>query len=205
MACPERYYRAALICGLAPLATGVGIFLLWTVIGGNELAFAGLLTIVLGTISVVAGGVCLGIYAERSSGTVPKLRLRRQLRIAATALLINFPAALLVVVAVAFLVPSQVTVDNHGPDIERFAVSGGGAEVNVGEIASGNTIVVRIVVWRGDTLKFHATRAGQDFRGLVEGHVRPGAAGFPFLIFNRDGSWGSFERDEDDVGGMPHF
>jgi hypothetical protein len=64
--------------------------------------------------------------------------------------------------------------------------------------------VVKVLIWHAGALEFHATRAGQEIRGAIEGRVTPGEPSFPILIFNSDGSWGSFQRDEDDVGGM-HF
>ncbi|HEX4145993.1 MAG TPA: hypothetical protein VHY91_21005 [Pirellulales bacterium] len=204
MASPDRYYRAALICGLAPLATGVGIFLLWTAVRGDALAFAGLLTILLGTLSVITGGVCLLVYEVKSRRAEPESPIGRRVAIAATALLINFPAALLVVVAVSFLIPSELTVANEGPEIERFVVSGCGAEKNVGAIAAGKTVVVKILVWHSGILEFHATRAGQEISGTIEGRMTPSSPSFPILDFSPNGDWESRDRDGDDVGGM-HF
>jgi hypothetical protein len=103
MASPRLFYRAALICGLAPLATGIGIFLLWLIVGWDWLMAAGVLAIFGGAISTIVGAGCLVAYAIKAARTDCDSHVGVRVTIALTALIINFPVALAIAFAAMFL------------------------------------------------------------------------------------------------------
>jgi len=190
MTSPDRFYRAALICGLAPLAIGIAIFLLWCVVDWTWLMFVGAFTICGGIVSVLVGSGCLIAYAVKSWNTQPKSRVGVRVAIASTALLANFPAALALIVAAMYLaLQIQVTVVNHGPAIEQFVVSGGCTETDFGSIPSGTTRVKKIRIECDGNLEFHARRAGQELGGIIERYVTPNDWEYDQITFSPNGDW----------------
>ncbi|HTU26744.1 MAG TPA: hypothetical protein VMF30_15155 [Pirellulales bacterium] len=194
----ERLYRAAVICGLAPAAIGLGVALAWTAFGWNwaPLDVLPILVIAGGIVSLVVGGLCLLAYADLAWETLPKLQIGKRAAIGSAALLASFPVS----VVTAFLAPTELTVENAGPDIQALVVTGGGTRMDLGPIASGERRVGAFLVWHKDALKFHATRGGQEISGQLGGRVAPGEPSYPILVFDADGTWGSWQRDADDVG-----
>jgi hypothetical protein len=129
----RRLYTAALLCGLAPLAIGTGIFVLWYLTRWNWLAFAWVFTFLGCVVSVIVGAVCLLFYALAAYRPVPREIFVRRVVIALAALLVNFPVAYLIVIAVtAIQFHSCVVVINEGPDIDRFVVSGACGDIDLG-------------------------------------------------------------------------
>ncbi len=86
----SRLYRAALLCGAAPLAAGIGILLLWIVTRADALEEAGAGCILLGTVSVVLGVLLLVLWSRKLD---PKASTWKANLGAVVLLLINFPAA----------------------------------------------------------------------------------------------------------------
>jgi hypothetical protein len=190
MASPDRYYRAAVICGLAPLTAGTGIFLLWLVVGWTWLMFAGAFTVCAGVASAIAGASCLAAYALKSCDTRPKSQIGVRVAIASTALFVNFPAALAIILTAMYLaLQIQVTVVNQGPAIERFVVSGGCTETDFGAISPGATRVQKIRIECDGVLEFHMQRAGQELGGVIQRYVTTNDWESHQITFSPDGDW----------------
>jgi hypothetical protein len=190
-----RFYRAALICGLAPLAIGIAIFLLWTVVRWPWLQTAGVVNICAGVVSVCVGAVCLVAYAVPSVRANSDPRNGARIATAITALLINFPAVVLVLVLVGLIIErADVIVVNEGPGIDRLVLYGGGAEIDFGAIPSGETRVSKVDFQQDGSLEFHANRGGQEIHGVVEGYVTPGQGLHAELMFSPSGDWSVRDR-----------
>ena len=193
MPSPQSYYRAALICGLAPLAIGTGIFLLWCVTTWDGICFffAGVLTILVGLISVLTGIRALISYACCALRTERKSAVVGRVLAGTAALLVNFPVAMAFVEIVDKVEgSSHFTVINHGPAIDRFVITGGGVEVDFGPIASGETSMRSFYVVQDGDLHYHARRGGASLDDSF-GYVTNGP-GYNYVVtFAPDGSWTS--------------
>jgi len=86
----SHLYRAALLCGAAPLAVGIGILLLWILTRADFLEEAGFWCIAGGTVSVVLGLLLLIVWSQKRD---PKSSTWKANLGAIVLLLINFPAA----------------------------------------------------------------------------------------------------------------
>ena len=60
----SRLYRAALVCGAAPLLSGIGILLLWILTRAEILEAAGLWCVLLGIGSGVVGILLLILWSQ---------------------------------------------------------------------------------------------------------------------------------------------
>ncbi len=187
----DRLYRIALICGLAPLAVGCGIFGLWCAVGWDWLMFAGLATMWAGIASVFAGGICLGLFAVKSAAMQPRPHIGPRIAIGLICLLVNLPAAFLIIVTAGYLFFSvHVTVTNQGLDLERLVVAGGCAEADFGPIPAGATRIERIVIKCDGSLDFQAWRGDQELSGTLVGYrVTHGEHLDVRLVFAPDGTW----------------
>lgn len=85
-------YRAALLCGIVPLAGGIGILLLWVATRIEVLEAAGLYWIALGTCIVVIGVLFLVVWSQQEGHKTEAPRGKPGL-VALSLLLVNFPAA----------------------------------------------------------------------------------------------------------------
>ena len=97
--------RTAYICAIVPLGIGIICFLAWLPTHATILARIGIIDLILGVGCAVLGFVCLGIYIWQASQFRPPKRgvlLRRALW-AALLIVMNFPAAIGIMVAVGFL------------------------------------------------------------------------------------------------------
>src|SRR5882672_10224811 len=104
---PVDLYRAAIVCGLAPLIIGTSILLLWLIFRWEALQAAGLCTILGGVLSVLVGFCLLAalVTTQRTSpvsrpasGGRRKMAIRYFASIAI--LLVNFPAAAFIIMIV---------------------------------------------------------------------------------------------------------
>ncbi|MGQ0633353.1 MAG: hypothetical protein ACT4QC_01985 [Planctomycetaceae bacterium] len=183
----DPYFRAAVALGLLPLATGIGIFLLWLILRWDWLIFAGILTIYAGVACVAAGFACLVIY-------IAKTRESRPVTGAATVaailiLLANFPCAWAIAYAAAYVHSMySVTIVNNSPTtLHDVVLPSTGA--SFGSIRSGEKRTRQFHVTIEGSLDFHATCDGQRISGNIEGYVTPGMGGSAILIFKPDGTW----------------
>ena len=184
----SRLLHAAFICGLLPLRTGVGIFLLWFMVRWGWLIVAGVFTIYGSVLSVLVGlGFLVAHVVKRPAGE------RKSSLIWSTpalgVLLVNFPAAALVAVAALdILTCFTVTVANNGPTtLDSFVVSGGGVEVDFGPIAPSQALTRHFFIQNDGELVFHARRDGEEIEGTVEGYVTHNQGGHKRIIFDQAG------------------
>jgi hypothetical protein len=99
--------RAAMYCALVPLCLGVADFLAWLPTHWIPLAFAGFWVILLGLVMFVIGGICLLAYlvAELLAGREPVRTVIGRVGAVAFLLLINFPIAWAIILAVRAIDP----------------------------------------------------------------------------------------------------
>ena len=193
MTTPNRYYLAALCCGLVPLATGIGIYLLWLQVGWTWLFLAGWFVLFFGIVSTIIGTGLLIAFAATSMQAEPTRRIGLRLRLP-WPLSANFPTALTIV----FLADSvHLTVVNNGPEIEQLILTQGNgcAEVDLGAIRTGQRRFGRIHVACDGSLDFTARRGGQIVRAQLTAYaISPCRM---VLTFLPDGEWRVEELDRD--------
>jgi hypothetical protein len=97
------FYRTAILCGACPLVTGVAIFLLWLVTRWDLLMVIGMLVIPAGFLSFLAGSGALSGYLSeaRRASELSRRTARRRALGAGLLLLVNFPAAYGIILAVS--------------------------------------------------------------------------------------------------------
>jgi hypothetical protein len=184
-------YRIALACGLVPLVTGVGIFLLWLATGWVWLISAGFMTIFGGIVSVLIGAGCLVAYFLRTSQDDLGEARRFKTLVAAVVLFANFPTAGVIASAAVYL-PTvyTVTIDNQSTgSLEDFRLIGGGVEIGCGTVSPGKSIQQRFLIRQDGELVLRAIRNGEKVEGRVEGYVTNGQGANMQLVFHLDGSW----------------
>jgi len=190
MAPTDRSYRTALICGLAPLAIGVAIFVLWLATGWTWLMFAGLATVFCGSLSFLAGAISLFQFAAQAAALDPRPRIAPRVALGLAALLVNLPAAFLIIVAANYLFFSvDVIVVNRGPDFDRLVVAGGCAQADFGRLPSGATRTERVVIECDGSLDFQAERGGEKLSGTLVGYVTNSEQLIVHVTFAPDGTW----------------
>ena len=187
------HIRSAFVCGLVPLITGTSVFLLWVLTRWDWLYGAGMLTIIAGIFVFLFGVACLAASRfDSPSGEVGRSRRESLRRIMALLiLLINFPVAASIVVAVETIRTRYVvTIVNHGPErLDNVVVSGGGVEIEFGSVAPGATAERWFHIRTDGELVFHARRNGEEIQGSIEGYVTPGMGDDMRLTFAPDGSF----------------
>jgi hypothetical protein len=186
---PNRLLRAAMICGLLPLGTGVGIFLLWLIARWDWLMMAGLFTVYGGIVSVLVGLGFLVAAGKQTPSARPALGI----------LLANFPIAGFIIV-VAFVIQTRfpVTVVNEGhATLDQFVVSGGGVEFDFGSVAPGQTVTRHRLIDHDGSLVFHARREGEEIEGTVEGYVTNNQGGHKRVVFDEAGEFEVLDHGRD--------
>lgn len=139
------WYRAAIVCGAAPMVVGVGVFLVWLAVRADWLMLVGGVTLTAGPAVVAVGAVCLLIYvlARRK---VPEGRRGRGWWLrpvgALGLLLANFPVGYAVFTA-AWFVETRYVVEIHNTApvaAQSVTLTGGGVEVPFGDIHPGERV-----------------------------------------------------------------
>lgn len=119
-------HYVALTCGLIPLGAGTIIFLAFLAFRHLDIAFLGLVTILVGTCLAFVGVTCAGVYlfqakrADPDVGTVA----RRRAKIDLAVIIANFPIAFGMAWAGIWLL-SRITIAVHNADavpLERFRI-----------------------------------------------------------------------------------
>ena len=132
--------KLPLLLGAIPLALGISIFLLWIMTDWTLLAFLGALTLYAGVLSVLTGMIYLVVWlvkAVRSPSPSSK-NPWRSAAFTAGLLLINFPAARVILWAVDEIERTYtVVIRNHtGHPIHAASISGG-TPVSLGTLQPG--------------------------------------------------------------------
>lgn len=188
----NRWLKAAVVLGAAPLVFATFIFLAWVAIRWTFFIFAGIVTIYVGLVSVGLGLLCLAVYTVQTyrRRELPRRRLRRQSVVTLVILLLNFPAAAAFTYA-AILIETRyvVTVSNRSSsDVESFLIDGGGVHVELGSLRPGQTRSRGFYIQHDDRLSFSGSRSGVAFGGTLDGYVTNNVGGHKSVIISSDGS-----------------
>lgn len=186
----NRAYKLSLLCGIAPLATGLSIFGAWLLTRRSWLEIAGILTICGGMAVVVIGAILLAVSIRWSlrEGSAKSVVLMRAL-VAAGLMLSNFVAAAMVVWAVIYIETAFiVTVENRSKTpIETCQLEGGGVHVDFGRIAPGKTRKRSFYIRHDGRLDYLVRTQGKEVKGTAERYVTHGVRGNRLLIVQEDG------------------
>ena len=171
----NQWIRASIFCDAVPLATGIGVFLLWWILRWEIFMFAGILTVLVGIAVFVIGLDCLATYVwdvSRSKRMIDHRTLLKSL--AADGLLaINLPVAVAIIVTVeAITIRCVVTVINTSQvKVDSFRVSGGGVDVYYGMIPAGATKRRGFNIQHEGELVYTGKHGTKPLEGMVDDYV----------------------------------
>ncbi len=114
----------AVLCGALPLLAGVAIYVTWRLTFWSALESAGILTIGLGFVCQVIGGISLLASVLQASHLDQPQKQRYRFWFAAALLISNFPVAIVICQSVSE-VKSRFIVDvnnESGHDVQRYVV-----------------------------------------------------------------------------------
>ena len=195
-------FRIVLFCGGFPLITGIGIFVLWCIVRWDVLMSCGMVTILVGPILFLIGAVYLSQFlsAARESKLIKERRVMLQLIIAGTILFVNFPVAVVLVVAAERVMTRYVVtiVNESNQRIDDFHVTGGGIDANFGSVLPGTSKKRGFNIKGDGVLKFSGIRSGKPLNGDVDGYVTNGMGGDTTVIFKPDGTVETKHHYDDD-------
>jgi hypothetical protein len=164
-------YRLALACALLPLSFGVGVFLLWLIVGGEPLMVVGFVTLPIGCVLVVIGFGHLIAYewVERRVrvGLDPKALKRR--RWAIGLLLVNFPVAIVCAVTALHLTHRKTFVvkNTSSSTIDSFVVITGEGPAEWGPILPNHSARLRFLPADNYTADYTMQRAGKESKATI--------------------------------------
>jgi hypothetical protein len=165
-------FRIALACGAIPLGSGIGVFLLWLLLGGTTLTIVGLALIPIGGGLFLAGSGSLIAYVRNQRKVKGEWRRAIDWRVVAVAslLLVNFPAALACLAGASYIMDTRViSVSNAtSTPVDSFIVHTSQRAIELGPIAPNATVRFRYRV-RGDTeVTYTMSQAGSSSTGTIE-------------------------------------
>jgi hypothetical protein len=186
-----RHLRLSVVLGAVPLLVGTLIYVTWRFTRRPWLEIAGMLTIPMGFVAVVAGTLALCRHLWPASGIQrPNGGTRRlQAVLVGGLLLANFPAAAYFAES-AIDISTRYTVRVHNETdrpIESLVVTGPGVRVELGPIAPGERMH-RHMHFSGDgALDFSARQQELQFGGQLEGYVTGGSSGDTIIRITQPG------------------
>lgn len=187
----SRSLKLAWLCGIAPLVTGIVIFLVWLLTGWEWLMRAGIITLYAGLAAFVIGVVALVWYCWLALRDANRSRLRIFLAasVCAGVLLGNFPVAGGIVLAVAFKLSTYtVVIVNDSPHpLVNARLIGGGVEMALGEIPPGSSVERSMRFQRDDQLTLFTTFNGEYRKVEVAGYVTNNSGGDVRVVFDEHG------------------
>lgn len=187
-------YRAALACGVLPLAAGTSIFALWVVTRWEWLMPAGVFTLFLGLALFVVGALALARFCWLGLRMPePPPGFWRATAIAAALLLSNFPAAGTIIWKVGDLYSRYTVVvrNESGRALEDVRISGGGCEAVFGTIAPGEEERRSFLIQHDGQLEIHADGLG---RQTIVGYVTNSMGGHTTVTVHPDGTVTTTDR-----------
>ena len=175
---PFPFYKTAVLCGAAPLVVGTAIFLFWLLTGWEWLMMAGTVTIGCGVLCFLAGAVCLVIESHRlSPATALEDRHdRRRQRRGWLLLLVNFPVAFAILVAViAIRMDYVVVLVNVDPvPIDRFVLVTPDGNIDLDRIPASGRVRVRPPKGLDGPLRFESSQNGVQSSGEIDSYMLQG-------------------------------
>ena len=188
----NRWLRCAVVCGAAPLAVGVAVFLVWLLTRWNWLMFAGILTIYGGLAVVAVGAASLVVFVWKSlrAGQLHRKLVTQRALAVGGLLLLNFAVAAAMVASVIYIETRYiVTVVNHSSvEVRSFVVSGGGVTIDVGTLAPGSEARRVFFIEHDGVLKGEGMQDGRRVEGIIEGYVTNSMGGNKLVKITPDGT-----------------
>ena len=182
-------FGRSIVCGVAPLLTGIAVFRVWERTRWAPLLMAGVAIIALGVVASVAGTVYFA-RDQRSHGSwSPASRARAAL--AGALLVACYPAAFwLTREAMELQTSYTVEIRNEAPEtLTSCRLQTTRIDAEVGPIAPGESASRRLKIQADGELRcLVRTSAGTRHRILVEGYVTPSLGGDARLTFGEQGN-----------------
>lgn len=189
-------YLAALGCGLAPLAAGVGALLLYALTRKPLFGLTGLVLVPFELVAVLFGFTFLRQYKRRATQTAPSGEplLRRQFRIARVVLLANLPtAAVCAIAGMASVLAAHVvvTVHNISPVPVEVELNTPSGIQRIGHLPPGATATRSFSTSEGGRLSYLVVQNGRTLEGtIVEGDADAfGGGAFDVLVKDGTVEW----------------
>ena len=183
--------KCALFFGIAPLVTGIAIFLGWALSRADWLMAAGVVTIYVGRCSVAVGAACLAIYLWKSwrSRTVRRRRLAWQ----ATAVVVLFLANFIVAgaaVSWAMVIDSRYTVfvaNQSDAPLESVRIEGGGVDISLGTVEPGKIVKRSFWIRHEGKLVLTGIHGTERIEATVDGYVSNSLGGDKAVVLGENG------------------
>ena len=186
----KRLYQISLICGAAPLAIGVIIFLAWYFTRLNKLLLLGIFTIYGGLATVIIGIICLTVYLVlqfRINHSFSRNIVKQGL-FSGSILFANFPVTAIIVILVIKIATTFTVViaNKSGSIIDNFVLTGPGVNIDMGPIAPNENAKHSFNVAHDGVLKFKAGQKNNETEGIVEDYVTSGIGGKKLVIIDSE-------------------
>ncbi len=182
-------FGRSILCGLAPLLTGIAVFRVWEKTRWMPLMTAGVAIIALGVIVTVAGGVFFA--RDRRSQTAWNPASRARAALAVGLLVACYPTALWLTLEAAEIYTSYtVEIRNESPEtLTSCRLVTTRIDEELGPIAPGESATRRLSIQTDGELRCLArTSTGTRHRILVEGYVTLNLGGDARLTFGEQGN-----------------
>ena len=182
--------RAARALALAPLGLGLGVFLLWRATDWDLLMVVGVCVIWFGVAATLLGAVLLAVgWRQALRAGLPPRRVHLRAVVTAVLLLANYPAAAALFDAAwrdrtAYVV--RLRNDSASPWSD-LVLEGGGVRREVGALAPGASIKVRMWFEADGNLALRGTAAAGPTTTEVEGYVTRNLGARATVVLQPDG------------------
>lgn len=189
--------KAAIVCGIAPLVTGLCVYLVWRITRIDGLMLVGLWTVGVGVVAFLAGITFLAIHnfwPARDSVARPGQSL------AVSALLcLNFPvAALCFWSALDISTRYTLTVVNEGTQtVTDFEIKGAGIAHKFSAIVPGESVREHFHPNADGRLNFTAKQGVLPMAGCIEDYTTGGLGGEKIIRINPGGVWTKFPESNE--------
>jgi hypothetical protein len=189
----SRPIKWAIALGAAPLVTGVTVYLLWRITRWPWLELAGLATIAVGCLAVLAGVVLLLLHIHRQARVVmePQRALRIRVALAGALLLANFPTAVALAWSAADVMSTYtLRIDNAGPDtINSLVVHAPGVVEEMGPIPPNGRAIAHLRFNADGSVTFLLRQQNRRIEGVIDSYVTGGIGDDVTLGIHPDGAY----------------
>ena len=182
--------RAARVLALAPLGLGIGVFLLWRALAWDFLMVVGGVVVWLGVAATLLGAFLLVRgWHQALRGGVPPRPVHRRAVVTALLLAVNYPAAA-VLFDVAWRDRTAYVVllrNESAASWSGLGLAGGGVRRELGVLAAGDSVQVRLWFVADGSLELRGTAAAGPATTVVEGYVTRNFGGTATVVLAADG------------------
>jgi len=184
----NKWYRASLLCGFAPLITGITIFVSWLITRVYWLEIAGIFIIIAGLVLFILGLLFLGAYyfKGKSNNSVSFKRVATSLAI----LVLNFPVAMFAVTtAINIMSTYSIMVKNNTPQvISDFTLIAKNKQYEFPVIKPQETITKDINFKHEGSVNYRFTFENEVQNGVMFGYVAAGLGQKTVRLISSDGN-----------------